>query len=116
MNQTLSHNFIQKPTTLLQRPAVRRGIAISMIVIMTVFAGLYLFFLGSTTMYISQRKHLQEEIRGAHSHLADLETEFFSSSQDLDLEYLATLGFAEAQAVSFAQRATDAETVAFRVE
>jgi len=93
----------------------RKKIAMSLFLLLMVLSGLYIFFLGSTTMYIGERKHVQSEIRLAHSRIADLESEFFAVSDQFDSSFAAEKGYTEAQDIAYVERDTNPEVVAFRI-
>jgi type II secretory pathway component PulM len=101
--------------TLLMTSPRRTG-ALVLMGLIVFMACLYIFFLGTTTSHISERKQLQQDIRTAYSRIADLETEFFAMKGKLTLAEAHTLGYVESRDVVYVERAPVAETFALRVE
>lgn len=92
-----------------------KKIAAGLFATIMLLSGLYIFFLGSTTMYIGERKHVQSEIRLAHSRIADLESRFFQVSNQFDASFAENKGYAEALDIAYVERENNREVVAFQI-
>lgn len=102
--------------TIARQMMMRRRFFMALVASIAILGGLYIFFLASTTLHIAQRKSIQSDIRLANSRIADLEAEFFTQANGVDLAYAKDLGFVEITDVHYSERTLPTESFAFHVE
>ncbi len=74
--------------------------------------GVYIFMIGSTTSFISQRHTLNNTIRDTHTRIALLETEFLTLQNELSRKEVLALGYVDALHSVYVD--TDIQMVAFQ--
>ena len=65
---------------------------------------MYLFFVGTTILNIVDRKSLENENRSLGSKVSELELNYLSETNKIDLKLAYSLGFKDAGATTFAAR------------
>lgn len=74
----------------------------------------YVYFLGTITFDIVERKALESEAKNLASDVSALELQYLALSNNIDMQFAGTLGFAEAKVQHFASRAPVAQNLALR--
>lgn len=64
----------------------------------------YMYFVAQTTFNIIERKNAQHEISILGSHIGELELEYLSLNNQIDLDFAYKLGFQEPRKIHFASR------------
>lgn len=80
--------------------------------LVVVFVVMYMALLASTTVNISMRKTLQQEIRETQGVIADLESIYLTQRELLTIEEAYARGFVDAPQNTFAYRYDTAPSVA----
>ncbi|PCI20016.1 hypothetical protein COB64_02910 [Candidatus Wolfebacteria bacterium] len=70
------------------------------------FAVTYMFLIASSVGNIVERKNLENEVRSITSTIGELELEYLSITNTIDIKYAKTLGFVEPSSTYYASRAT----------
>lgn len=74
------------------------------LIILLVF--LYVFFVVSSIVYTSERKHLVQSLVEARFEVGELETTYLGLSNNINLSFAEESGFEKPETVIFAKRAT----------
>jgi hypothetical protein len=72
----------------------------------------YVFLLGSTTMHVTMRKTLQNDIRDMQGVIADLEAEYLTQREVLTIDEAYARGFVDAPNSTFVYRYPQGQSVA----
>ena len=74
----------------------------------------YLYFLGTITFNIVERKALENRAKDIASDVSALELQYLALANKIDMQYAGALGFAEAKTAQFASRTVAAPNLALR--
>jgi len=72
------------------------------IVVSLLFA--YAYFINASVLYVVERKTAEKESVVVLSRISDMETEYFRISEGISISLAHSLGFQEAEKISFADR------------
>ncbi len=89
---------------------LNRKIFILMAGALGLFVAVYLYFIATITFDVVARKTAENDLRGIRASVGQLELEYLSLNNTIDLAYAESLGFHEATNTYFAKRSG---TVAF---
>ncbi len=77
--------------------------------------GLYIYGVLGTTIEITERRNLENEIRVANTRISELEIAYFNAISGITLDHAHALGFSEARTnVSFAYAQNDTAVAVLR--
>lgn len=74
----------------------------------------YLYFLGSITFGIVERRALETQAKDLASEVSNLELQYLALSNKIDMRLAGTLGFAETKSARFVSRVPEAPSLAIR--
>ncbi|MCU0660314.1 MAG: hypothetical protein MUD00_01740 [Candidatus Pacebacteria bacterium] len=74
----------------------------------------YLYFLGTITFGIVERRALEAQAKELASEVSTLELQYLALSNNIDIELAETLGFTETKSARFVSRVPDAPSFAIR--
>ncbi len=70
--------------------------------LLAVFVGMYIYGVIGTTIAITQRRGLENEIRVANTRISELEINYFDTISSVTIERAKELGFHEVKDIAFA--------------
>lgn len=101
-------------TNIVNQNNLERKLFYSLTAILILLFASYIYFLGSITFNIVERKALDVDIRNLSSNIGELELEYLSLSNKIDLNLAGTLGFKEIKNPQFVSRESMARNLSFK--
>ncbi len=86
-----------------------RSLVVFLAVLSIISVGMYIYGVIGTTIEVTERRILENEIRLANTRISELEIAYFNTISDITIEHARELGFREAETFEFAYATTGSE-------
>lgn len=106
--------IILQLNTIIDHPLFERRMFWGLVGVLAVMISMYGFFLGKTVVSVVERRFAQAEIEQIGSNVSNLEAQYLSKSETINMTQALAYGFVESEKTVYAVRGREAKTFALR--
>ncbi len=106
----------QSHTLAISKDEFQQRLVTSVLIVLALVSCVYVYFIGTTIFNVIARKSAENQVKTLSSKVGELELEYLSLNNSLDLAKASSLGFSEPQgkSIEFASRESYVSTAVAR--